>query len=83
MAFSVRQSTMNHPLAGCGLFAMRNIGSGDTVLNYYGSLVYSNFSGMPQKHRTYGEGDMAVTVQYLDRWAVKLTQNVHPINYNL
>lgn len=79
LQLSVQPSSIKHPMAGRGLFSMRNIGAGETISYYYGSVVYSDLSGKPQKHRTYGEGVMAVTVQDFEKWAYKLDDRVVPV----
>ena len=76
LGVAVQKSTIKHKNAGNGLFALRTFGPSTVIGYYYGSLVYSNLAGSPQRYRTYGEGLMRVMVENFETWSMKMEDKV-------
>ena len=76
MGVLVQRSNIKHASAGLGVFADKNLGEGQLVGWYYGSLVYSDLSGLPQKYKTYSEGIMCVTVDDFEKWSMVVDHEV-------
>lgn len=58
------------------MFAARGFGIGETIRQYYGTLVYRNLVNEKQKWKAYGNGIMSVTVQKFIKWAIRLSDKV-------
>ena len=56
------QSEIKNSNAGLGVFAAREISNGKVVGYYYGTIVYHDLWNRKQVTKTYGDGDLGVTV---------------------
>lgn len=69
----VSTSTIRHPRAGRGVFAVRTIHPNEVICLYYGTLVFHNLENRKAVTKTYADGILEVTVQRFMEYGVHVT----------
>lgn len=72
LQLTAQNSTVNFFDSGRVISAMKNFRAFVTVSFLYMSLVYSNLAYKQQRHSTYVEGIMGITVDESEKWSVKM-----------
>ena len=72
----LRRSTIQHPIEGEGVFALRDFQEKDFMASYYGTLVFEDLYNMKYVTKQLGDGVLSVRKNRFRRCALKLNGKI-------